>query len=147
MAHELHSLVRVRFGFRCGYCGTSEQQSGEELTVDHFQPLSARGDDSLTNLVYACFRCNLFKSDFWPDSETSERRVLHPLRDSGDDHFSIEAETGRFHIAWLHLNRDALVERRREEQHWERQQKYIALLEEIVARQKELITLYEEGLT
>jgi len=37
---------------RCGYCGTSEVDVGAELEVDHYQPHSKGGSDSLSNLVY-----------------------------------------------------------------------------------------------
>jgi hypothetical protein len=155
MAHELHQIIRVRFDFRCGYCGTSELQSGGELTIDHFQPQSAGGSDSLENLVYACFRCNLFKGDFWPSSETTQQRLLHPIRDISEDHFRLQpetgrlipyTETGRFHIDWLHLNRTSLIERRRNDHRNHQYEQYISLLEEIITTQEELIRLYEEGL-
>ena len=153
MAHPQHETLRQLFQFRCGYCGTSEQQAGGELTVDHFQPLSAEGSDSLENLVYACFRCNLYKSDFWSGSvPESQQRVLHPYRDTLESHYVLERSTGllialtptgEFHIALLHLNREALILRRREEA---TQLAYQNLLEEMIVRQRELIQLYEERL-
>jgi hypothetical protein len=123
MAHPKHEDVRQRFQERCGYCGVSEQNVGAELTVDHFRPVSAQGDDHDDNLVYACFRCNLFKRDFFPspDDETQIHRVLHPLHDNLATHFRenpltgiLEAltETGRFHIFLLRLNRPQLVAHR-----------------------------------
>lgn len=98
----------------------TEVEAGGELTVDHFQPQSAGGDDSEENLAYACSRCNLFKGDFWPDVVDSRRgcRVLHPLRDELARHVRHDqqtgrleplTDTGRFHIALLELNRPALV--------------------------------------
>ncbi len=54
MAHPKHHAVRQRYGGCCGYCGLSETDTGGELTVDHFRPLSAGGDDGDGNLVYAC---------------------------------------------------------------------------------------------
>jgi len=89
--------------------------------VDHFRPRSSGGGDDLTNLVYACFRCNLFKSDFYPQLELDfapEQRILHPLRDDIGRHYLLRensgwlvpiTETGRFHIAVLQLNRPELV--------------------------------------
>jgi HNH endonuclease len=121
MAHSKHELVRQRYNFSCGYCGVTEVETGGELTVDHFQPTSADGTDDDDNLVYACFRCNLYKSDFWPDSETPEYRLLHPLLDDLTLHLAQDRETGlllpltdtgRFHLTLLHLNRPPLVQRR-----------------------------------
>ena len=148
MAHPQHQTLRNLFQFRCGYCGTSEHQAGGELTVDHYQPLSAQGSDALEKLVYACFHCNLYKGDFWETSPN--RRILHPLRDNLDDHFVLNHSSGLFipltptgeaHIAVLHLNREALALRRREEV---TQSVYQSLLEEMIVRQRELIKLYEE---
>jgi hypothetical protein len=91
------------------------------LTVDHFQPTSAEGGDDDDNLVYACFRCNIHKSDFWRDSETPVNRLLHPRLDDVTLHFQEDettgvllplTETGGFHITLLHLNRPALIQRR-----------------------------------
>lgn len=124
MAHWKHGEVRTRFGGRCGYCSVSEIESGGALTVDHYIPLSANGDDSDDNLVYCCFRCNTFKGDFAPSSDDLIHgyRVLHPLRDDAATYFKEDLEsgllipiheTGRFHINLLQLNRTPLVEHRR----------------------------------
>jgi len=120
MPHPRHDRVRARFAARCGYCGVSEEEAGGELTVDHYIPAIAGGGDADDNLVYACFRCNLFKGVFHPTPEDRARAhvVLHPLRDDLSKHLKLEeatgrlqplTETGRFHIALLHLNRPALV--------------------------------------
>lgn len=123
MAHPRHEEVRRLYQFRCGYCGVSEVDAGGQLTVDHYRPVSADGDDTLDNLIYCCNRCNLFKADFTPDAEQQKRglRVLHPRTDSLDEHFDLDEDTGelvpltvtgRFHIDWLHLNRPELVAHR-----------------------------------
>jgi hypothetical protein len=121
--HSRLEYVRQRYNYRCGYCGVTEVDTGGELTVDHYHPLSAGGNDSDDNLVYACFRCNIRKSDFFPNSEELRRglRVLHPLLDPVTTHYREDpetgllqplTETGRFHIAVLGLNRQPLVVRR-----------------------------------
>jgi hypothetical protein len=123
MAHPKHEQVRQRYQRRCGYCGVSEVDAGGELTVDHHRPVSAGGDDSDDNLVYACFRCNTYKGDFFPDAADARagRRVLHPLLDpvalhlrenEGTGLLEPQTETGRFHIDLLRLNRPELVEHR-----------------------------------
>ncbi len=66
MAHPRQQEVRDRYHGRCGYCGVSDTDSAGELTVDHYLPVSAGGDDHEDNLVYACFRCNTFKAAFLP---------------------------------------------------------------------------------
>ena len=92
MAHPKLELVRERYSRCCGYCGVSEIDAGAELTVDHFRPLSALGDESGDNLVYACAKCNQYKADFVPspDDLSRGRRVLHPLLDDLAVHFREE---------------------------------------------------------
>ena len=123
MARAGRDLLRQRYDFRCGYCGVSETDVGGELTVDHWRPLAAGGDESGDNLVYACIRCNQYKGGFFPspDDLAHTRRVLHPLRDDLSAHIHENRRTGelepvtatgRFHISLLQLNRPALIERR-----------------------------------
>ena len=69
MAHPKHEQVRQRYGLHCGYCGVAEEDVGGELTVDHYVPVSAGGDETDGNLVYACHRCNLYKGDFRSNEE------------------------------------------------------------------------------
>jgi hypothetical protein len=63
MPHPLFETVRERFRYACGYCGVTEITVGGGLTLDHYRPQAAGGDDSLDNLVYACIRCNQYKGD------------------------------------------------------------------------------------
>jgi hypothetical protein len=148
--HPRHDSVRDQFDQRCGYCGVSEVDTGGELTVDHFRPVAAGGSDEDENLVYACFRCNLFKSDFWPgtaDLETG-RRVLHPARDRVADHLQEDAatgrlvpltETGRFHITLPRLNRPSLVEHRARRRLAELAEQKQALLAQEAARLRDIV--------
>lgn len=120
MAHPKHADVRDRYAGRCGYCGVHEVDAGGELTVDHFIPVTAGGGDEDENLVYACFRCNLFKADFVPTvaDRLNGHVLLHPLHDDLSLHLRVDeetgrldalTETGRFQIRLLRLNRPALV--------------------------------------
>ncbi len=115
--------IRRRYQYACGYCGVTEVDVGGELTIDHYRPRSAGGDDDEDNLVYACARCNQYKGDFWPDSDCVARlqRVLHPMlddltahliEDEQTGHMRELSETGRFHIALLRLNRPQLIAHR-----------------------------------
>lgn len=115
----LREKVRKRAGFRCQYCGITETDSGGELTIDHFKPESVGGDNNIRNLVYACFRCNIYKSKFWNDS-TASVRLFNPNNDNYEDHFLLSAsgvlvgvtEVGDFTINLLRLNRPELVKKR-----------------------------------
>ena len=53
--------VFKRDGFQCGYCGKTPP--GVVLEVDHIEPTSKGGKDSLDNLLTACFDCNRGKRD------------------------------------------------------------------------------------
>lgn len=117
--------MRERYAFRCGYCGVSETDAGGELTVDHFRPASAGGDDSDDNLVYACVRCNQHKGALLPQAADPAQRLLHPLRDDIAAHVREDetngrltglTATGRFQIAALNLNRPALIANRQRRQ-------------------------------
>jgi hypothetical protein len=122
MAHPRHELVRQRYGFRCGYCGVSETETGGELMVDHHRPIVAGGTEDDENLVYACFRCNSYKHDFTPTPADVKLglRILHPRVDAVDHHCREDnfgrleptTPTGRFHIELLRLNRPQLILRR-----------------------------------
>lgn len=76
MAHPQLPEIRARYGFRCGYCGVTEIDTGGELTVDHFRPLSAGGDNSEINLVYACVRCNQYKGALHSEATELTRTAL-----------------------------------------------------------------------
>lgn len=53
-----------RDGHRCQYCG--ERFSKPDLTIDHVMPRSRGGRDTWENLVLACVKCNLRKSNRTP---------------------------------------------------------------------------------
>jgi hypothetical protein len=123
MPHPDIESIRRRYQYACGYCGVTEVDVGGELTIDHYRPRSAGGDDDEANLVYACARCNQYKGNFWPDPGCMARqqRVLHPLLDDLPVHLVEDeqtgrlkalTETGRFHIALLRLNRPQLIAHR-----------------------------------
>lgn len=122
ISSSLRQKVRQRAGFLCEYCEISETDSGGELTIDHFKPQSRNGGDEENNLVYCCFRCNIFKSDFWHD-EPNQIRLFNPRTDKRDEHFWISesgvlfalTETGEFTIELLRLNRKPLVTKRRQD--------------------------------
>lgn len=147
-------LIRQRYAFACGYCDVSEISAGGLLTVDHFCPLAAGGDDSLDNLVYACIRCNQHKYTYWPTEEEIKLglRVLHPLRDVLAYHYRLNPQTGwlepltvagRFHITLLHLNRPQLVRHRLAQQLRDVMEGKLALLERQIHELEETITAQE----
>jgi len=55
------SLVMKRDGYRCLYCGATEN-----LTLDHIMPQSRGGIDSWENLATCCGSCNVKKGNRTP---------------------------------------------------------------------------------
>lgn len=118
ISRKIRNRVRARADFACEYCGVSEHDAGGELTVDHYQPQAEGGGDDFENLIYACFRCNLYKSDFWAEDEP---RLWNPRRAIFIENFwTAESgeiygltETASLTIDRLRLNRPALKEHRR----------------------------------
>lgn len=112
--------IRERADFACEYCGVSETDSGGELTIDHYRPTSKNGGNEQENLVYCCFRCNLYKGDCFPD-QPEQTRLFNPRTDNRAEHFWLSAsgklyaltESGEFTIKLLRLNRQPLVTKRR----------------------------------
>jgi hypothetical protein len=93
------------------------------LTIDHFQPRTKAGSDTLENLVYACIACNQYKQDYWPRTEIAPI-LWNPRQESASQHF-VEQEdgelialtpTGVFTIKRLRLNRSQLIAARQRRQ-------------------------------
>lgn len=121
VSETLRQSIRALYGFRCGYCGVTESESGGQLEIDHFLPQSQGGQDKLDNLVYACRTCNAFKGDYWPPpGASSDLMLLHPRRDDLSTHIGSLPDgrligltkRGWFHIQRLRLNRAQLIELR-----------------------------------
>jgi hypothetical protein len=160
ISKSLRQIIRKRANFRCEYCGVSETESGGELTLDHFQPISVNGDSSEENLIYCCFRCNLYKGDYWT-TEPSQTPIFNPKKDKFDDHFWLAetgklfglTETGEFAVKLLRLNRPSLITKRRQDfQNLEEQQileqtnKALETLIQLSQQQRELLQKQQEFL-
>ena len=55
----------------CGYCGKDGSVLHQKFQLDHFVPksLDKSREKDYYNLVLACQRCNLSKSDKWPTGD------------------------------------------------------------------------------
>ena len=121
ISSETKQKIRQRADYACEYCGVSESDVGGELTIDHYRPQSASGSDEPENLIYACHRCNLYKSDYWT-TDSAFPRLWNPRNDSFDEHFWLSnngkifalTETAALTIKKLRLNREPLVKHRRQ---------------------------------
>ena len=137
--------IRQRAGFACEFCGVAEMDAGGQLTLDHFQPKSKGGSDSIDNILYCCVRCNQYKQDYWP-SQTVDLMIWNPLIEPASAHF-LEGErgklfplteTGKFTIERLRLNRSPLIAYR---QNRRKQQEETRLLEQY----KSLVQFLEQN--
>jgi hypothetical protein len=123
LSEALWQQVRQRAAGACEYCRVTETDSGGPLTVDHFHPQARGGTDDPGNLLYCCWRCNLYKADFWP-AQPGDPVLWDPRGEPITAHCLLLADatlhaltpTGRFTIERLRLNRPPLVEYRRRKQ-------------------------------
>lgn len=63
ISKELRHEVAVNARFKCVYCGRAHNSIDEEgdkirCVVDHFVPLALGGLSDISNLVFACSKCN-----------------------------------------------------------------------------------------
>jgi hypothetical protein len=112
-------LVRERAGYACEYCGVTEDDTRGLLTIDHYRPQSHSGEDDPANLVYSCFRCNVYKADYWP-IEPNAIRIWNPREEPASEHlFELDdsrllalTDVGQETVQRLRLNRMPLVQAR-----------------------------------
>jgi hypothetical protein len=143
---ERRLLVRQRASFACEYCGVTEIDSGGELTIDHYQPPRKGGSvDDLANLLYCCYRCNQYKSDYWPTTQ-KEIALWNPRSDARDTHMLLltdgtlyaTTEVGAFTLRRIRLNREALVINRRKRQDQQEERRILEELQSFVQLQARL---------
>ena len=65
---EAKLFLKEDFGEMCGYCGKNSDIMKERFHIDHFVPKSLAPEkvNDYDNLVLACPKCNLTKSNKWP---------------------------------------------------------------------------------
>lgn len=69
--------VFKRDGFTCQYCGAKAPDA--ILHVDHIEPVSKGGDNSILNLITACDGCNSGKSDRRLSDQTTLAKQVEQL--------------------------------------------------------------------
>jgi HNH endonuclease len=138
VSNLLRAQVRRRAECACEFCGISETNSGNQLTIDHFRPRSKSGSDDLENLIYACNACNQYKQDYWPRTETSPR-LWNPRQEPAGQHFLEQADgqltpltpTGEFTINRLRLNRSQLIAARQQRNQQQQTERLLQSYQEI----------------
>lgn len=81
------------FHYLCGYCGKDGSVLHQRFHLDHFVPksLDKNREKDYYNLVLACQRCNLSKSDKWPTENITqphngEKGFVDPAEPEFDEH-------------------------------------------------------------
>lgn len=81
------------FYYLCGYCGKNGKVLHQKFHLDHFVPksLDESRENDYYNLVLACSRCNLSKSDKWPTKDivkphNAEEGFVDPATSEFDEH-------------------------------------------------------------
>ncbi len=114
--------VRDRAGNRCEYCQKPDRVSTYGYHVDHIIPLKHSGTSAIDNLAWACFECNVSKSENIASYDRITKALTplyHPRTQRWDEHFEMLAENiigkdaiGRVTILILDMNHPDQLETR-----------------------------------
>lgn len=92
-------LLEEDFHCLCGYCGKNQKVMHQNFQIDHFVPrsLDADRERDYYNLVLACKKCNLSKSNKWPTNNVElpndgERGFVDPASGEYDNHLERNEE-------------------------------------------------------
>ncbi len=86
ISHKFRLKIFTRDGFVCAYC--KKKFKFYELHVDHIYPKSKGGKDIPTNLITACAKCNLKKSDKVLKNPPVVKDLIIDLEDFTDQYAS-----------------------------------------------------------
>ena len=125
MSPELRQQVRERAGGRCEYCRLPDRI---ELTgpfhIEHVVARQHRGTDDLSNLAWACSRCNRHKGTNLSAVDPDSKKVVfvfNPRQEKWEEHFEIvgamirgTSPVGRATVQLLQVNAERRVELRSE---------------------------------
>ncbi len=92
MEQELRQRVKIRAGNRCEYCGLPQVFAAMvQFQIEHIVAKQHGGSDKLSNLAWACQRCNLSKGPNLAGIDFQTKRIVplfHPRRQKWHRHFS-----------------------------------------------------------
>lgn len=125
ISQNLRSQIEAIDRKCCCYCLTTEANSGMPMTIDHIQPTSKGGLNTIENLCLACRTCNEYKSGNTEvvDPLTGELvSLFNPRQQNWQEHFRwnydashIEGLTaiGRATVISLRMNNAVIVSTRK----------------------------------
>lgn len=118
---SLRQLTAERDSYRCAYCRTAQENSGQRLQIDHIIPRSQGGQTVIDNLCLACSSCNSHKQarQVYADPQTGDLVMLfHPLKQAWNEHFAWDESNtlivgrtacGRATVAALNMNNSPVI--------------------------------------
>ena len=96
---DAREILTEDFAGMCGYCGKSKSIMRERFHIDHFVPVTVDKDreNDYYNLVLACPKCNLSKSNKWPTKDKNlpndgENGFVDPATEEYDRHMERNPE-------------------------------------------------------
>jgi len=96
ISQNLRSQIEAFDNKRCCYCLTTEENSGIPMTIDHIQPVSKGGLNTLDNLCLACRTCNEYKA--------GNTEAINPITGQNVALFNPRQQIWKEHFQW---NNDA----------------------------------------
>ncbi|MDB9529513.1 HNH endonuclease signature motif containing protein [Oscillatoria sp. CS-180] len=90
ISRAVREQVRERAHYLCEYCHSPEEASAARFEIDHIQPRSKRGLDTLDNLALACQRCNANRYNFTQGIDPESQAItdlFHPRLQIWVEHF------------------------------------------------------------
>ena len=91
--------------YRCVYCGRDLLVDFETFMLtqeDHLVPEATQGEDTLDNLVIACYVCNKLKSNFRPDFSLTQSNRMAYINAVRDEIMKRRSKNMRFYASWTH---------------------------------------------
>lgn len=116
---DAREVLEEDFHFLCGYCGKNGKIMHQKFHIDHFVPKSLDPDrkNDYYNLVLACPKCNLSKSNKWPTEDKDVPNdgsigFVDPATEQFDEHIKRNSEgfvvgvtsVGKNMCSMLHLD-------------------------------------------
>ena len=96
---DAREILEEDFHFLCGYCGKNGRIMHQKFHIDHFVPKSLDPDrkNDYYNLVLACPKCNLSKSNKWPTEDINvpnngDIGFVDPATEQFDEHIDRNSE-------------------------------------------------------
>jgi hypothetical protein len=124
MDESLRDFVRQRAGGRCEYCLLPEEADEWPFHLEHVIAKQHGGQETESNLCWACSRCNLYKGpNIASIDRISDRLVplFHPRSDIWSDHFEVRealilglTPVGRGTVSLLQMNDNRRIDLRQD---------------------------------